>query len=266
MAMTQHQTASAEGLSIEYEVRGQGEPAIVLVHGWAFDRHLWDEQVPRLAQRHRVAAIDLPGHGQSGRERTAWTIAAFGRDVKGVIDELGAAQVVLVGHSMGGLVVLEAARLLGDRLRGVVLVDIVLDAEKRMPPEQVEGMIGELRADYPGVTRRMASEHLVAPATPAAVRERILRHALAVPVETSLSLLRAVWTYDPRPALRDINAPIRAVNADKFPTSLEVNRRHMPGYEATILEGTAHYLMLEDPERFGAALEKAIGQVLAAPR
>ena len=262
--MTELQTASPDGLPIAYEVQGQGEPAVVLVHGWALDRHLWDEQVPRLARRHRVAALDLPGHGRSGRERTAWTMEAFGRDVKAVVDALGAAQVVLVGHSMGGMVVLEAARLFPDRLRGVVLVDTVLDVEQRTPPEQVEAMAGRLEADYPGTTTHMANEYLFTAATPPAVRERVLRHALAIPVETSVSLLRESWTYDPRPALRDIKVPVRAVSADKFPTNLEANRRHMPGYEATILEGTAHYLMLEKPEPFGAALEKAIGQVLAA--
>lgn len=59
---------------------------------------------------------------------------------------------------------------------------------------------------------------------------------------------------------------MRAVNADKFPTNLEVNRRHRPGYDAVIVEGTAHYLMLEDPARFGRALDQALGQVLATKR
>lgn len=66
------------------------------------------------------------------------------------------------------------------------------------------------------------------------------------------------------PALREIKAPVRAVNADKFPTNVEANRRHMPGYEAAIVAGTAHYLMLEDPARFGRALDEALRQVEAS--
>ena len=65
------------------------------------------------------------------------------------------------------------------------------------------------------------------------------------------------------PALREIRAPIRAVNADKFPTNLETNRRHMPGYEAAIVAGSGHYPMLEDPPGFAAALDRALEQVLA---
>ena len=79
-------------------------------------------------------------------------------------------------------------------------------------------------------------------------------------------MLRETWAYDPLPALREIRAPIRAVNADKFPTNLEANRRHMPGYEAAIVPGSGHYPMLEDPARFGPALDQAIARVLSAGR
>jgi pimeloyl-ACP methyl ester carboxylesterase len=254
---------SADGTGVRFEVTGQGEPTLVLVHGWALDRHLWDGQVAGLARRHRVITLDLPGHGESGA-RDGWTIAAFGQDVQAVVEAVGVPQVVLVGHSMGGLVVLEAARRLREQVRGLVLVDIVLDAEERTPPDQVEAMAKQLEADYKAVTTHMSNEYMFGPGTPAPVRERVLGHALAMNTAVSIALLREVWTYDPLPALREITAPIRAVSADKFPTNLEVNRRHMPGYEAVIVEGTAHYLMLEKPDRFARALDEALGQVFAA--
>jgi pimeloyl-ACP methyl ester carboxylesterase len=254
---------SADGTDIRFEVTGQGDPTLVLVHGWALDRHLWDGVVAGLARRHRVITLDLPGHGESG-PRKQWKIDAFGQDVQAVVDLVGAPQVVLVGHSMGGLVTLEAARRLRERVRGVVLVDIVLDAEERMAPEQVDAMAKQLEADYKGVTTHMSNEYLFGPGTPAPVRERVLGQALAMDTPVSIALLREVWTYDPLPALREIQAPIRAVSADKFPTNVEVNRRHMRGYEAVIVEGTAHYLMLEKPDRFARALDEALGQVLAA--
>src|SRR5688500_18343218 len=72
---------SADGVPIPFDVQGQGEPTLVLVHGWAFDRHLWDEHAPRLARRHRVVTLDLAGHGESGKQRARWTMAAFGEDL-----------------------------------------------------------------------------------------------------------------------------------------------------------------------------------------
>src|SRR5688572_5331877 len=80
---------SADGVPIRYEVAGKGELTVVLVHGWATDRHVWDQQVPALARRHRVVSLDLAGHGESGRDRKQWTIESLGEDVKAAADAAG---------------------------------------------------------------------------------------------------------------------------------------------------------------------------------
>jgi len=254
---------SADGVPIVFQVSGKGEPAVVLVHGWALDHRVWDGQVALLAARRRVVTLDLAGHGESGRHRSAWTMAAFGEDVKAVVEAVGAKQVVLVGHSMGGPVVLEAARRMPERVKGIVLVDTLADVEERTPPPAIDAMAKQLEADYKTTIARFSNDYLFAPGTPPAVRERVLGHATGMTPAISIAMLRQSWGYDPVPALREVKAPVRAVNADKHPTDLEANRRHMPGYEAVILAGSGHYPMLEDPARFDPALEQAIGQVLA---
>jgi pimeloyl-ACP methyl ester carboxylesterase len=238
----------------------------VLVHGWALDRRLWDGLAPRLAARYRVVTLDLAGHGESGRQRAQWTMAAYGQDVKAVVEAVNAEEIVLVGHSMGGPVALEAARRMPERVNGVVLIDTLLDVEQRTPPDQIEAFARQLEADYKTTLTHFSAEYLFAPGTPKVVRERVLGHATAMPPEISIALLRQSWTYDPLPALREIKAPIRAVNADKFPTNVEVNRRHMPGFQAIIVAGTGHYPMLEDPPQFNSAFDQALGQVVVAKR
>ncbi len=96
---------SFDGVPITYEVGGSGAPALVFVHGWCCDRHYWDEQVDHFAAHYAVVTIDLGGHGASGRQRTAWTMSAFGRDVVAVVERLGLPQAVLIGHSMGGFII-----------------------------------------------------------------------------------------------------------------------------------------------------------------
>jgi pimeloyl-ACP methyl ester carboxylesterase len=163
-------------------------------------------------------------------------------------------------------VVLEAARRMPERVKGIVLVDTLLNVEERTPANEVEAFAAQLQANYEKTATDMANAYLFAPATPAAVRERVLASAMALPVNVSVAMLRQVWAYDPLPALREIKAKVRAVNADKFPTSVEVNRRHMPGYEVILVPGSGHYPMLEDPARFGPALDRALREVVTPGR
>jgi pimeloyl-ACP methyl ester carboxylesterase len=71
---------SFDGTPIYYEVCGDGEPALVFIHGWCCKRSYWVNQLSEFAQRHKVVAVDLAGHGESGLDRKAWTIPAFGED------------------------------------------------------------------------------------------------------------------------------------------------------------------------------------------
>ena len=101
---------SIDGIPIAYEVHGQAEPALVLVHGWSCDRSYWKEQVDYLSPQYRLVLVDLAGHGESGAGRKDYTMASFGADVAAVVDSLKLQKVVLAGHSMGGDVVIEAAK------------------------------------------------------------------------------------------------------------------------------------------------------------
>ena len=79
---------SSDGVSIAYEVRGEGEPALVFIHGWCCDRSYWSEQLHHFVEKYKVIAIDLAGHGDSGLNRKEWTMAAFGEDVVAVVDKI----------------------------------------------------------------------------------------------------------------------------------------------------------------------------------
>jgi pimeloyl-ACP methyl ester carboxylesterase len=116
-------TRSVDNIPIAYEVRGKGSPALVFVHGWSCNRGYWNAQLPPFSENHTVVAIDLGGHGESGLGRQSWTIYSFGSDVAAVVRKLGLQSVVLIAHSMGGDVIVDAARQLPGRVAGLVMVD-----------------------------------------------------------------------------------------------------------------------------------------------
>ncbi len=249
---------SSDGVPVHYTVQSKGEPALVFVHCWNCDRHFWDAQMRAFRKTHEVVAIDLAGHGDSGNGRKDWTIEAFGDDVKTVVDKLGLKRVVLVGSSMGGPVSLEAARRLGDRVVGIVAVDTLLDVEQKMPPETIDKFLQQMKADYKGEATKFITQNLFTPSTPSAVRKRVLARAASASPERSLAMLSAAMRYDPVPALAEIHVPIRAINSDKYPTNLEANRRHIPQFDAAIMKGAGHYLMLEDPAQFHRMLAEIL--------
>ena len=256
---------SKDGVSIHYDSTGTGEPALVLVHCWSCDRHLWDAVVPRLARDRRVVTLDLAGHGASGRDRKDWTMPAFGEDVRAVVDALGLRKVILVGHSMGGPVILEAARLLPGRVVGLVPVDTGLNVEKTSTPEEVAGLMAAFEKDYRATADQFTRQYMFAPKSDKAVVDRVAAKNAAAPPEVAIPCLRAVLGYDARPTLREVRVPAHAVNADLYPTDVEANRRHFASYDVTLMTGVGHYLMIEDPARFTELLAGAVAQLLAKP-
>lgn len=255
---------SRDGQEIHYHVEGQGEPALVFVHCWACDRHLWDEQVAAFAPRHRVVTLDLAGHGESGRTRAEWTIPAFGEDVRAVVEALDLRSVVLIGHSLGGPVILEAATRMPARVAALVPVDTLLNVGERSQPEEVDAFLAPFRADYKAASAKFVREWMFVPASDPKLVQRIAAQAASAAPEMSIDTLRHAWLYDARPALRQIKAPIRALNADKFPTHLDAARAEAPQFDAVIMTGVGHYLMLEDPQRFDRMLGEVISNVSRA--
>jgi pimeloyl-ACP methyl ester carboxylesterase len=128
-----HVATSRDGTPISYEVFGSGEPTLVFVHGWCCDARYWRAQVPCFSKAHRVVVLDLAGHGHSGASREKFTMKAFGEDVRAVAEETGSRSLILIGHSMGGSVIAEAALLMPDLVKGIIGIDTL--EKHRVPPD-----------------------------------------------------------------------------------------------------------------------------------
>jgi len=230
---------SFDGVPIVYEVHGTGAPALVFVHGWSCDRTYWAGQLAPFSRKYRVVAIDLAGHGESGRGRTDWTISAFGNDVAAVVEKLALPRVILVGHSMGGDVITEAARRLRGRVVGLIWVDTYGELGSSRSPEKVEAFIAPFRANFHETTRRFV-------------------HGLFRPPEIAVGALDSAFSYSREvvPALQELKLPVIAINADNRPT--DVPSMNRAGVKVIVIPGTGHFPQLEAPDRFNALLTEAI--------
>jgi pimeloyl-ACP methyl ester carboxylesterase len=148
--------ASADGVRIVYDVRGQGNIALVFVHCCAGNRHFWRNQVDAFSSRYRVVKLDVAGHGESGKNRKQWTVSGLSQDMVAVADDLKLKKMILIGHSMGGRVCLQAASLMKGRVLGVILVDIMNDVSQRVTTTEAEADAVKLKQDFRGYFRDLS--------------------------------------------------------------------------------------------------------------
>ncbi len=154
---------SADGVEIAYTARGEGDVALVFIHGGFADRSFWSRQLEVFAGRYRTVALDLAGHGASGKDRTEWTLGAFGEDVLAVMDALRLRRTVLIGNSLGGPVALEAARRAPERVLGVIAVDTLQDASRVIDPGSWKAYVESLKHDFEGTVRGLVKRNLFHP-------------------------------------------------------------------------------------------------------
>ena len=249
---------ASDGVPIHYSVQGKGDPALVFIHCWACNRHFWDNQVAEFSKTYRVVTIDLPGHGESGKERKSYSVESFGDDVKTVVTKLNLKRVVLVGSSMGGPIALEATRRMPDRVVAIVPVDTLQNVEQKVPQEQLDAVFQQMQADFKGATTNLLNQFFFSPTSPAAVKERIINETISQNPDVVLPILKAVFSYDAARGLREVKVPIRAINADRVPTDVTANRTYAPQFDVVIIKRTGHYPMLEDPARFNQMLAEIL--------
>ena len=260
-----HVVPSKDGTPISYEIHGAGEPTLVFVHGWSCDARYWSAQLPYFSKKHRVVTLDLAGHGHSGMSRLAYTAKAFGEDVRAVTEATGSPGVILIGHSMGGIVIGEAARLMPNRVIGLIGIDTLQNIEYPMTREKLEEMIAPLEKDFSAASRQFIQGMISSPTDPR-LREWILSDISAAPPAVAISamnhLMSLYVTKQAAEIFDEIRIPVVCVDADVWPVDYEANRRHMVSFDAIILKGADHFLMLNRPEEFNRSLEKAISMIL----
>jgi pimeloyl-ACP methyl ester carboxylesterase len=242
-----------DGVAIAYDTAGDGDVAVVLVHGWSCDRTYWDEQVAALSPRYRLVRIDLAGHGASGLGRQRYTMRAFGKDVAAVVDALDLGPTVLVGHSQGGAVCVEAARIVPDRVVGLIGVDTLMRPSFGLSREQIQAVLAPFQADFASQVEVFVAGMFVAE-TDTALAARITRDMAAAPPAVAISALSEYLGHDLAPALAGSDVPIRCLNAELWPADTAAWSDYAGGYEVETMSGVGHFLMLEQPAEFNRRL------------
>jgi pimeloyl-ACP methyl ester carboxylesterase len=252
---------SKDSTVIAYLTQGTGDTTLVFIHGLSCDSRYWQKQTPYFSKKYQVVTIDLAGHGHSGHSRTKYSMDLFGNDVAAVIEKIKAKKAILLGHSMGGAVIVNAAGKIPDKVVGLVGVDTLQNFEKRITEAEKAEFVGPMKADFRKSLDQFARQMFPDNADKNLV-DWVAKDMSSGPKDVAVSSVQEYLNYDLKGPVKNISCPIICVNADIWPTDVEANKRYASSYKLYLIKNVGHFLMLEKPDEFNRALDSALTELL----
>jgi pimeloyl-ACP methyl ester carboxylesterase len=270
-------TVSLHGRDVAYVSGGDGPP-LLLIHGIGGDWRTWEPVLEGLARRHRVVAVDLPGHGDSAKGAGDYSLGALASALRDLCGALGIGRATVIGHSLGGGVAMQFSYQFPERCERLVLVssgglgpDVGLPLRMAVLPGS--GLVLSVAA--PAVRSLIGA---------AASAGRALRLHPSPEVAFYARTFSALADSDTRSAflgtLRGVvgrrgqlvDARDRLYLAEHMPTLIVWGERDamlpvshgqaaheaMPGSVLEVFEGAGHLPQLDDPERFVSVVEEFV--------
>lgn len=252
--------ASRPGLRLYFEQAGAGDPALVFVHGWCCDHSAFEPQFEHFQATHRVVAPDLRGFGRSDATSEGLDPPTFADDVVWLCTELKITKPIVVGHSLGGAVVLE----LGRRHPALPAAIVAVDPAPIDPPPELRAAFRETAAQLRGpdaeAARRAFIDNVCFAASDDADRKRRIGEQMcSVPMPVAAAALGPLADWDGGAALRACAVPtlvlLAAVGALNDPARL---RALKPDVHVGVTVGSGHFQQLEVPEQVTAMIDRFV--------
>ena len=244
-----------DGVRIAYSLSGEGPP-VVLLHGWACNRHFWDEQVQSLSRTHRVLAPDFRGRGESGVPEDGYTLERLAGDVHAVMSALKMRPAAVVGHSMGGMV---AQQLAINHPQDPSALALVATAAADPERQLISGRIlAESAQDgYRPAFDRYLPGWFSQDADPE-MKEWVRSQMMRTPERVALALVDDYKDLDFRGDLPKVRVPALVIgaasDASTVPSRSEEIARLIPGARLVVISRAGHFVQLERPDEVTTAL------------
>jgi pimeloyl-ACP methyl ester carboxylesterase len=255
-----------DGRRIAYDQQGGGDIPLVFVHGWTTNRRGFGPQVEHFSPTNTVVTIDNRGHGESD-PGDSYEVSDFADDLLWACDALGLDRPVLVGHSLGGMIVTEAAATGGDRFSGIVVLDSPLVATEYFDgaiDHQIE-VFGQ--AERAGEARALLEAYLQGPYDDHAARALDFDDMLSVPPEVGIPALRSISKWPAQQALLRVTVPVLSVHALAGALAMTVAlAADMPNVFTAQTFGAGHFIQNEVPEQVNAMIDRFLAVIVAPSR
>jgi len=252
---------SSDSERIAYNVHGAGKTTLIFVHGWSCDSRYWQKQFSDFSQEYQVIAIDLAGHGNSSLDRLESTMLSFAEDIKAVIEKEKIDKAILIGHSMGGGVIAEAAQLMPEKVSAIIGIDTLHNVAEKVPQKELDEMVNPFEVDFKNAAKSFISSMLTE-GTDKKLIDWLKEDISSAPKRVAINAFRNyIGQYVNGEAVKvfkKIAVPAVSICAKLWPSNPDENRKHIQSYKIYYIEETGHFPMLEKPAKFNALLKEAI--------
>jgi pimeloyl-ACP methyl ester carboxylesterase len=248
---------------------GRGAPALMFVHGFCCELGDWSLQTEELKRNFEVVACDLRGHGKTPGRPEECSIENFGGDVAALVSVLNLEKPILIGHSMGCRVVLEANRILEGKVGGIVLIDGSRFATGDPEAGAQAAQAAIEKEGYAAFSATLFGEMFVPDSARAA---EILARVAAKPADVPSALWPRSARWDAGEldaALAAVRAPVLAIQSTvRDPMTLrrtslrpgqpsawlQLLQEKLKDIRVEVIPGVGHFTQLDAPERVNALL------------
>ena len=260
-------TAKVNNTNIAYNQYGDGDTTLLFVHGWCINKEYWNDQVEYFSDKYKVVALDLPGFGQSGKNRSEWTFEQYAEDVNEFINQQQLKNVILVGHSMSGDILLLMDTKYPKSIIGIVGIDNLHKPGVKYTEQEVQGInsyFNQFDSNFSEEVEFFAKENLFTSSPDTVVRNRVIRDFKMNDSVIAVKVLRSLVDVSQTETnmMQQLTHKLYLINVDVNPTQIDSLRKVCKASaEVVTIKGTSHYPMIEKPGEFNVALEKVIGMI-----
>jgi pimeloyl-ACP methyl ester carboxylesterase len=246
---------SFDGLSIDYAVSGSADLRFIFLHGWSCNRSFFQAQIDYFSASFTCLVPDLPARGHSFESRQAWDISSYAKDVAELIDAEVPGQTILIGHSMGGAVALEAAALRPDKVTAVVMADTHVFDYGSLDEATISGFLDSMRTDLDGFIRGLVTSTSSTQASQELI-EWIIEQMTGCSLDIALPTLESLLRWKALPLLQHLKMPVIAMHSELI--NEQARLRYADFMKFYPLSGAGHFLQLENADGFNDLLQQVL--------
>jgi pimeloyl-ACP methyl ester carboxylesterase len=246
---------------------GDGDTTLLFVHGWCINKEYWQPQLKVFCPQYKTVAIDLPGFGQSGRNRNNWDFDAYADDVKNVIDQLKLKNVILIGHSMSGDIILKVSNKYPGSIIGIAGIDNLHEPGAPMTGQQKKEMndfFAMLNRNFDSTVSKFMRASLFQPTTPKQIVDRVMNNVFTADSSIATKVLESLTetAQQEQTMMQGLFHKLYLINSDVLPVKTDSLAKYCrKGFKVELVHATGHYPMIEKPAEFNSALRRVIEDI-----